>query len=123
MRAIRMLLLAGAALTATGAASPPPAMDTAAIAAQRFGNDAPWYRERIPFFESADPSLDAVYYYRWQIFRGHQRDLGAQGYITTEFFDDVDWQRQPYASLNDASGFHIGEGRWLRDRREIRTGP
>jgi hypothetical protein len=119
MRAIRMLLLAGAAMIGIGAAPPPPpaALDTGAIAARRFGNDAPWYRDRIPFFESADPSIDAVYYYRWQLFRGHQRDLGAEGYITTEFFDDVDWQRHPYASLNDASGFHIGEGRWLNDRR------
>ena len=122
MRAITMLLLAGAAFAGIGAASPAPAadqplMDTAAIATQRFGNDAPWYRDRIPFFESADPTIDAVYYYRWQVYRGHQRDLGAEGYITTEFFDDVDWQRHPYASLNDASGFHIGEGRWLNDRR------
>lgn len=119
MRAIRMFLLAGAAMVGIGAASPPPpaALNVDAIAAQRFGNDAPWYRDRIPFFESADPTLDAVYYYRWQLFRGHQRDLGKEGYITTEFFDDVDWQRHPYASLNDASGFHIGEGRWLGDRR------
>ncbi|MEC3912348.1 discoidin domain-containing protein [Sphingobium sp. CR2-8] len=119
MRAMRMLLLAGAAMIGIGAASPPPpaTLDTAAIATQRFGNDAPWYEHRIPFFESADPQIDAVYYYRWQLYRGHQRDLGAEGYITTEFFDDVDWQRHPYASLNDASGFHIGEGRWLNDRR------
>ncbi|NWK97002.1 glycogen debranching protein [Sphingobium lactosutens] len=117
MRAIRMLLLAGAAMIGIGAASPPPAMEKDAIAARRFGNDAAWYRDRIPFFESADPKIDAVYYYRWQVFRGHQRDLGEEGYITTEFFDDVDWQRHPYASLNDASGFHIGEGRWLNDRR------
>lgn len=118
MRAMKMILLAGAALMNIGAASAPPStMDTTAIAAQRFGNDAPWYRDRIPFFESADPKIDAVYYYRWALYRGHQRDLGAEGYITTEFFDDVDWQRHPYASLNDASGFHIGEGRWLNDRR------
>jgi hypothetical protein len=31
--------------------------------------------------------------------------------------DDVGWQLEPWASLNDATGFHIGEGRWLRDRR------
>ncbi|NML09800.1 glycogen debranching protein [Sphingobium sp. AR-3-1] len=117
MRAVKMLLLAGAATSGIGAAAPQPAMDVAAIAAQRFGNDAPWYRDRIPFFESADPKIDAVYYYRWQVYRAHQRDLGAEGYITTEFADDVDWQRHPYASLNDASGFHIGEGRWLNDRR------
>jgi hypothetical protein len=49
--------------------------------------------------------------------RAHQRDTGAQGYLTTEFFDDVGWQREPWAGLNDASGFHIAEGRWLRQRR------
>ncbi|MBV2148004.1 discoidin domain-containing protein [Sphingobium sp. AS12] len=117
MHAIRMLLLAGAAIASIGAAPPPPVMDTAAIATRHFGNDAPWYRDRIPYFESADPKLDAVYYYRWQLYRAHQRDLGADGYISTEFLDDVDWQRHPYASLNDATGFHLGEGRWLNDRR------
>ncbi|RJG54947.1 glycogen debranching protein [Sphingobium terrigena] len=117
MRAMTMLLLAGAAWIGIAAAPPPPVMDTAAIATRHFGNDAPWYRDRIPYFESADPKLDAVYYYRWQLYRAHQRDLGADGYISTEFLDDVDWQRHPYASLNDATGFHLGEGRWLNDRR------
>ncbi|OHT21432.1 MGH1-like glycoside hydrolase domain-containing protein [Edaphosphingomonas haloaromaticamans] len=118
MRAWLRMLLAGAALAATAAAAPPgPAMDTHAIAVQRFGNDAPWYEGRIPFFESADPQIDAVYYYRWSLFRAHQRDLGAEGYISTEFLDDVDWQRHPFASLNDATGFHLAEGRWLNDRR------
>lgn len=92
-------------------------LDHAEIARRHFGNDAPWYQARIPYFESADPKLDAVYYYRWSIFRAHQRDLGEKGYVTTEFADDVGWQREPYASLNDASGFHIAEGRWLNDRR------
>jgi hypothetical protein len=92
-------------------------MDAAAITQARYGHDAPWYRGRIPLFESADPAIDAVYYYRWSLFRAHQRDLGEQGFITTEFADDVDWQRHPFASLNDASGFHIAEGRWLNDRR------
>ncbi|MCJ2182792.1 glycogen debranching protein [Novosphingobium sp. 1949] len=95
----------------------PVHLDTRAIARQRFGNDAPWYQDRIPYFESADPRIDAVYYYRWSIYRAHQRDLGDKGYVTTEFADDVGWQREPYASLNDASGFHIAEGRWLNDRR------
>ncbi len=123
MRPSLRTLLAGAILVATGAGAPSlaqsakPPLDTAGIARERFGNDAPWYVERIPFIETADPRIDAVYYYRWGLFRAHQRDLGADGYITTEFADDVDWQRQPYASLNDASGFHIAEGRWLNDRR------
>lgn len=119
MRAMRILLLAGAAIMSVGAAAPTraPMLDKHRIAQDRFGNDAPWYEGRIPFFESADPKLDAVYYYRWQIYRTHQRDLGAEGYITTEFLDDVSWQRHPYASLNDATGFHLAEGRWLNDRR------
>ncbi|MBO9499204.1 MAG: glycogen debranching protein [Novosphingobium sp.] len=112
----RRVLLAVAATLAI-AAAPAPTLDTHRIAIERFGNDAPWYEGNIPFFESSDPKLDAVYYYRWSIVRAHQRDLGAEGYVTTEFLDDVSWQRDPYASLNDASGFHIGEARWLRDRR------
>jgi len=135
MRGNIRTILATAALLASGASLPlaassqkapssrtsvapaSPRLDAAAIAKARFGNDAAWYEQRIPFFESADPKIDAVYYYRWGLFRAHQRDLGAQGYVTTEFADDVDWQREPFASLNDASGFHIAEGRWLNDRR------
>ncbi|KAF3769517.1 Six-hairpin glycosidase, partial [Cryphonectria parasitica EP155] len=82
-----------------------------------FGNDAPWYIPRIPLFQSSDATLNDVYYYRWNIFRAHQRDLGSLGFISTEFLDDVSWELFPFASLNDATGFHLGEGRWLRDRR------
>ncbi|KAF2130700.1 hypothetical protein P153DRAFT_430051 [Dothidotthia symphoricarpi CBS 119687] len=92
-------------------------LDADALATQYFGNDAPWYRNRIPFFESSDKDITDVYYYRWKVFRAHQRDLGADGFISTEFLDDVGWQTAPYASLNDATGFHLLEGRWLRDRR------
>ncbi|WP_225007175.1 MGH1-like glycoside hydrolase domain-containing protein [Novosphingobium percolationis] len=99
------------------ACAEPHSLDHVAIAHTRFGNDADWYEGRIPFFESADPGLDAVYYYRWALLRAHQRDLGAQGFVSTEFLDDVSWQREPFASLNDASGFHINEARWLNDRR------
>lgn len=124
MRRGLIALTAGAALAAGVAAATPSdlqpsraSIDHHGIAVRHFGNDAPWYEARIPFFESADPQIDAVYYYRWSIFRAHQRDLGAPGYITTEFADDVPWQREPYATLNDATGFHIAEGRWLNDRR------
>lgn len=106
-----------AMLAAIPARAAPAAIDTQRVARARFGNDAPWYIPRIPFFESSDARIDEVYYYRWKLFRAHQRDLGADGFISTEFLDDVGWQREPFASLNDASGFHIAEGRWLRDRR------
>ncbi|MEG3087151.1 MGH1-like glycoside hydrolase domain-containing protein [Sphingomonas sp. PB4P5] len=101
----------------SASAREPLPLDAVAITTQHFGNDAPWYAGRIPLFESADAKINAVYYYRWALFRAHQRDLGAEGFISTEFLDDVGWQREPYASLNDATGFHIAEGRWLRDRR------
>jgi hypothetical protein len=102
------------------AAAPAPQMPLLpedSILRQRYGSDAGWYRDNIPLFDSSDATLNAVYYYRWQLFRAHQRDLGAKGYISTEFLNDVGWQREPYASLNDATAFHIVEGRWLRDRR------
>jgi hypothetical protein len=115
-RRLTGMIVALVAMTAALPAAPAP-LDTARIAKARFGNDAPWYVPRIPFFESADPRLDAIYYYRWSLFRAHQRDLGEKGFISTEFLDDVSWQLNPWASLNDATGFHLGEGRWLRDRR------
>ena len=117
---MRVHALAVAALalgSATEAPHTPAPLDAERIVTVRFGNDAAWYRGNIPVFASSDPRMDSVYYYRWSIVRAHQRDLGAQGYVTTEFLDDVPWQREPYATLNDASGFHIGEARWLRDRR------
>lgn len=111
-------LLATTALSpGTSSAAPSPRLDAHAVATARFGADAGWYEDNIPLFESSDQRLDKIYYYRWSVFRAHQRDLGPRGYITTEFLDDVGWQRWPYASLNDATGFHIQEGRWLRDRR------
>jgi hypothetical protein len=111
-------LLATTALSpGTSSAAPSPRLDAHAAATARFGADAGWYEDNIPLFESSDQRLDEIYYYRWSVFRAHQRDLGPRGYITTEFLDDVGWQRWPYASLNDATGFHIQEGRWLRDRR------
>ncbi|KAK2604739.1 hypothetical protein N8I77_007640 [Diaporthe amygdali] len=91
--------------------------DATEICTTYFGNDAAWYIPRIPIFQSSDTQLNDVYYYRWNIFRAHQRDLGANGYISTEFIDDVSWELFPFAALNDATGFHLGEGRWSRDRR------
>lgn len=59
------------------------ALNTASLATQYFGNDAAWYKNRIPFFEISDAQIQSVYYYRWKIFRAHQRDLGSRGYVST----------------------------------------
>ena len=37
-------------------------LDADALATQYFGNDATWYRDRIPFFESSDKDITDVYY-------------------------------------------------------------
>ncbi|KAF2180227.1 six-hairpin glycosidase [Zopfia rhizophila CBS 207.26] len=102
---------------AIGVSQVQAALDAEALTQQYFGNDAPWYIDRIPLFESSDADITKVYYYRWSIFRAHQRDLGANGFISTEFLNNVGWQTNPWASLNDATGFHLLEGRWCRDRR------
>lgn len=92
-------------------------LDATEIIKQYFGNDAAWYDDRIPVFECSATEIQDVYYYRWNIFRAHQRDLGAAGYISTEFLEDVGWQTQPSALLIDAANMHLREGRWCRDRR------
>ncbi|HEX4053261.1 MAG TPA: discoidin domain-containing protein [Tepidisphaeraceae bacterium] len=90
-----------------------------ALAKDHFGNDAPWYEQNIPFFDCSDSELTQVYYYRWQLYKSHLRDLGDRGYIVTEFLNDVGWAKAPYQSLNDATAFHIHEGRWLKDSRYV----
>ena len=84
-----------------------------------FGNDAPWFEKNIPFFDCSDPDITRIYYYRWQLYKSHLKDLGSRGYIVTEFLDDVGWAWNPFQSLNDATAFHINEGRWLKDNRYL----
>lgn len=89
------------------------------MAKEHFGNDGPWFEANIPFFDCSDPEITQVYYYRWQLYKSHIRDLGDRGFIVIEFLNDVGWAKAPYQSLNDATAFHIREGRWLKDRRYV----
>jgi hypothetical protein len=86
----------------------------AEIARRHFGADAPWYIRNIPFLEVDDPEIEEVYYYRWQVYRSHIREIGAPGTTVLEFLPDVPWARKPWTDLNDSSSFHLMEGRWLR---------
>ncbi|CAG8121092.1 unnamed protein product [Penicillium olsonii] len=104
-------------LIVTSLAGPALGFNATELIQHYFGNDAPWYADRIPVFESSASEIQDVYYYRWSVFRAHQRDLGADGYISTEFLQDVGWQTQPSALLIDAANMHLREGRWCRDRR------
>jgi hypothetical protein len=89
------------------------------LAARYYGNDAPWFEKNIPFFDCSDPQITRTYYYRWQLYQSHLKDLGSRGYIVTEFLDDVGWAKKPFQSLNDATAFHINEGRWLKDNSYV----
>jgi hypothetical protein len=84
-----------------------------------FGSDSPWFESNIPMFECSDGLLEEIYHYRWKSYKAHIRDIGKLGTVITEFLDDVGWQKHPYAMLNDATGFHIYEGRWIRDRQYL----
>jgi len=103
----------------TAAPQPTKILPEHSLATTHFGADASWYEANIPFFECSDAELTRTYYYRWQLYKAHLKDLGSRGYIVTEFLDDVGWAKQPYQSLNDATAFHIYEGRWLRDPRYV----
>ena len=96
---------------AATASSAPTMLPQAAIARRYFGNDAPWYENNIPFFDSPDAKTNQIYYYRWEVFRAHIRAVGAQGNLFTEFLQDMTWDRDPYSTLNDSAIFPIYDGR------------
>jgi len=89
------------------------------VSSEKFGNDKQWYLQNIPFFECSDKKIEGVYYYRWELYKSHLKNLGTNGYIITEFLNTMTWDLKPYNSLNDATGFHIYEGRWLKDKRYV----
>ncbi|HTR81071.1 MAG TPA: glycosyl hydrolase family 65 protein [Bacteroidota bacterium] len=91
-------------------------VDRGALATKYFKQDAQWYIDNIPFFECSDKKIEEVYYYRWKLYKAHIRNIGEDGYMITEFLDKVSWDKEPYSSLNDATDFHIYEGRWLKNR-------
>lgn len=94
-------------------------IDSNKLASQSFKEDAQWYIDNIPFFECSDKKIQEVYYYRWKLYKSHIRNVGESGYVITEFLDNVSWDKDPYSSLNDATGFHIYEGRWLKDNQYV----
>lgn len=69
--------------------------------------------QQIPLVELPDKDLEKTYYFRWWVFRKHIKET-EKGHIITEFLPDVPWAG-PYNSINCPAGFHIREGRWLKD--------
>lgn len=117
---VLLAVLLGALVPPAGAGQDGTALlPDRALAVRYFGNDAPWYEKNIPFFDCSDPDLTRIYYYRWELYKSHLKDLGSRGYMVSEFLNDVGWAWNPYQSLDDATAFHICEGRWLKDDRYL----
>jgi hypothetical protein len=110
-----LLFVAGMMLAACSHPIEKPAIDHKELAGKYFSEDAGWYESNIPFFECSDKEIEAVYYYRWKLYKAHLRNTGHNQYIITEFIDHVPWDREPFCTINAASMHHIYEGRWLRD--------
>lgn len=69
--------------------------------------------DQIPLLDCPDPVLEEIYYFRWWTYRKHIRQTD-RGHVITEFLSEVPWAG-PENTIVCAAGFHIREGRWLRD--------
>ena len=69
--------------------------------------------QQIPLLDCPDKTLEEIYYFRWWTFRKHIKNT-CDGHIITEFLPRVPWSGA-YNSINCPVGFHLREGRWLKD--------
>ena len=113
-----------------GAASPYYLLKPSSFA-EVLGEDLPWAQENIPLFESANSTLDLVYYFRWRTYKSHihPTNCSAVGgfpptkdcknrsdgidFVVTEFSPNVPWAGE-YNTINCAAGHHMLEGGWMR---------
>lgn len=76
-----------------------------------------WLQDNIPLFECPDHDVEEIYYFRWWSFRKHIKQT-AEGYVITEFLPPVSHAGE-FNTISCATGFHLAEGRWLRDDRYL----
>eukprot|EP01052_Picozoa_sp_SAG31_P024137 SAG31_NODE_2033_length_6618_cov_3.628624_7_plen_893_part_00 len=99
--------------------------------ADPLGDDLGWAEQNIPLFESANSTLDLVYYFRWRTYKSHIHPTNCSDvagfkrarncrnrtdgidFVVTEFSPDVSWAGE-YNTINCAAGHHMLEGGWLR---------
>ena len=79
------------------------------------GADYSWAVESIPLFESANATLDHVYYFRWRTYKSHIHPTGnaAFPWVVTEFSPNVSWAGA-FNTINAQAGAHLSEAGWLR---------
>jgi hypothetical protein len=78
---------------------------------------ADWMIKNVPHFECPDKEIERTYYYRWWVYRKHIKNT-EDGYIITEFLPQVGHSKK-HNSIVCASGLHIDEGRWLKNKTYI----
>lgn len=78
-----------------------------------------WYKRNIPFFDSPNATINATYYYRWEVLTKHLTYGDPQtGYTFTEFIDRPFWSGT-YGPISCPLGHQFYEVRWLKDFRVI----
>ena len=73
-----------------------------------------WLQKEIPFFDCPDKDVEEIYYFRWWSFRKHLAQT-TNGWVVTEFLTPVR-HAGIHNTISCAAGFHLAEGRWLRDQ-------
>jgi len=76
-----------------------------------------WLERNIPFFECPDAEVEEMYYFRWWSFRKHLVKT-PDGLVFTEFLTPVR-HAGAFNTISCAAGFHLAEGRWLRDQTPL----
>jgi len=76
-----------------------------------------WLRRNVPFFECPDRELEEIYYFRWWSFRKHIV-WTTNGFVVTEFLFPMK-HAGVFNTISCAAGFHLAEGRWLRNPRYL----
>lgn len=93
------------------------ALDKDAILAANRLDEPQWYKDNIPFLDTPDNDIDDVYYYRWSTYKRALRYTApGTGYVSTEYDVPIGYAGNPYTALPDATGYHLLDARWLRNR-------
>lgn len=75
-----------------------------------------WMEKEIPWFDSSDKQFEEMYYFRWYAWQKHLVET-KRGYVITEWLPKPEAKDGFFGALPDAAPFHIGEARWLREKK------
>jgi hypothetical protein len=91
------------------------AADEREATGQQPADEWPWIAATVPLFDSSNKQFEEMYYFRWYSFEKHVEETPDYGYLITEWLHRPDLPQN--GVLPDAAPFHLGEARWLRNRK------